>query len=84
MVAEGTVHSALLTMDPRDFCSIKPGGATGRLFFGLMALPILSLSTWDNIYIAPNQVNRQTMYLLTKHQNIYLIHATNATYFSDL
>ena len=39
----------------------------------------------DNINIAPNQVNRQTLYLLTKHQNIYLIHATNsATYFSDL
>ena len=55
MVAEGTVHSALLTMDPRDFLardflardahSIKPEGATGRVFFGLMALPILYLST---------------------------------------
>ena len=44
--------------------SIKPWGTTGRLFFGLMALPILSLSTW---LITPAYFAAAT---LTNHQRI--------------
>ena len=36
--------------------SIKPGGATRRLFFGLMALPESYLSTWIAIHIKVDKI----------------------------